>query len=1085
MSEPRHVVGSRVSEWVRRYGVAAYWLVYAILTLDGAAAQGVSTAVIRGTVRTQAGANVEGAHVRVLNSPTGFTLSTQVARGRFLVHGLDVGGPYVIEVRHIGFLPQRSRPLFLALGEPLEIQFVLQPIAIQLEGVLVTGPETGASVQGGGGTATIIRDSLLYRLPTMNRNFLDFVQLAPQVSTKIGFQRSGVSGAGANLRFNSYLINGAEDRSISSNVSPANAGRSIPIDAVKEYQVLVAPYDVRYGDFAGALVNTVTRSGTNRLRGSVFAYGRNNRLARGGELAPDSLPYERLQYGFSLGGPIIQDRIHFFIAPELQRLTSPAPGPYVGQPSTATPLVPVSEADVARFGAIMRGHGLATGSAGLVEVENPLRRLFARLDAAIPRWQTRAIAFVSYAGAEDAEFERTGRDFYLSSSKHAAASRFRLASVQFHTDLTGIRGGHNELLVSQNSDRTDQLPAVRQPLVRVLVPGTAGELVSLYAGTPAGAQGRFRRSRAIKVKDELTLPLGARHVLVLGIQVEQFRIRPGGVAGGYGIWTFSSLDSLEQRVAERFELRKDFGSASTVLRGGQYAVYAGDEWRSGERLSVTLGMRADLLDIRGHAPYNAAVDSIFGRRTDEMPRRRVHFSPRVGFTWDLLGTGRHLVRGGVGVFTGRPPLGWLHPALSNYGIGIGDLNCGFLQGDDGPPPPFVPDYRNPPTACATGPDLTTDPLGDVDLLDRNLRMAQSLRASLAYDRRLPWGLLATGEILVTRYLSDFMFVNLNLEGPQAVDRFGRVMYGAIDTNGTPTVAARSRFAEVIDLRNTSRNYSQQLSTRVERRFTRGIAATASYTHSRTRDVQSPSRINLRGIAMWADARALSGRHEDVTRGTSLNDLPHRVVAALTYTAPWHRWSTAFSFYYVGESGSPFTYRAGGVRGRGDLNADGSSANDPIYVPREASDANEIQFAQFTKSTETAVDTVTVAEQQAAFERFIAGTPCLRRQRGRILERNSCREPWSHTTIASVRQAVPIGSGALEAELDVFNVLNLLNAGWGRYRVASPQILEHVGQTTGPPQTAQPIFRFDAAATEWRTLRTESAFQLQLAVRYRF
>jgi hypothetical protein len=117
--------------------------------------------------------------------------------------------------------------------------------------------------------------------------------------------------------------------------------------------------------------------------------------------------------------------------------------------------------------------------------------------------------------------------------------------------------------------------------------------------------------------------------------------------------------------------------------------------------------------------------------------------------------------------------------------------------------------------------------------------------------------------------------------------------------------------------------------------------------------------------------------------------------------------------------------------------------------------------------------------------LIDATPCLRRQRGRILERNSCREPWSHTTIASVRQAVPIGSRALEAELDLFNVLNLLNAGWGHYRVATPRLLEHVGQTTGPPETAQPIFRFDVARSEWTTLATESVFQLQLAARYRF
>jgi hypothetical protein len=175
---------------------------------------------------------------------------------------------------------------------------------------------------------------------------------------------------------------------------------------------------------------------------------------------------------------------------------------------------------------------------------------------------------------------------------------------------------------------------------------------------------------------------------------------------------------------------------------------------------------------------------------------------------------------------------------------------------------------------------------------------------------------------------------------------------------------------------------------------------------------------------------------------------------------------------VGESGSPFTYRAGGANGRGDLNADGSNINDPIYVPRDAADPAEILFAG------------TSAEQQEAFEAFVRRTPCLRRQRGRILERNSCREPFSHTTIASLRQAVPFGGQALEAELDVFNVLNLINSGWGHYRVASPRVLEHVGQSPGAVETSQPIFRFTPRA-DWMTVPTESAFQLQLALRYRF
>jgi len=298
---------------------------------------------------------------------------------------------------------------------------------------------------------------------------------------------------------------------------------------------------------------------------------------------------------------------------------------------------------------------------------------------------------------------------------------------------------------------------------------------------------------------------------------------------------------------------------------------------------------------------------------------------------------------------------------------------------------------------------------------------------------------------------------------------------------------RSAFSEVIDLRHTSKNHAVQLSARIEKRFSDGVAALAAYTFSRVRDVQTPIRVNNPGIVNWS-SRAVSGLHEDLDPEISLNDIPHRIVLAGTYRAPW-RWGTEFSFYYVGESGSPFTYRSWGAGRRGDLNADGSNANDPIYVPRDAFDPDEITFSGRSDAPDAdnseAAQAERVEVQQAAFERLIQGTECLRSQRGRILERNSCREPWSHTTIAAVRQPIPMGRRALEVELEAFNVLNLLNRDWGRYRVAAPALLEHVAQTPGSPEESVPVFRFDASAPQWTTLTTESAFQLQLAIRYRF
>ena len=1048
---------------------------------SSANAQGLASGGVRGTVRSADGRDLDGAAVRVVNTATGFAVRAQAVGGRFLVQGLEPGGPYVIQARSIGFLPQQSPPLHLTLGEPVTVTLVLQPAAVQLETITIR-----ETLQPAGGAGTI-PETLVRQLPTLNRNFQDFVALTPYVSTKVGGGRTGVSGGGANFRFNSFLINGASERFMNGGVSAAsNIGKSIPLDAVREYQVLVAPYDVRYGSFAGALINTVTQSGTNELRGSAFAYWRNDQLTRDGVDAAAG-PYDRLQTGFSLGGPIVKDRVHFFVAAEVQHLAQPAGGPYVGQPAGVQPAVPVNDADVARLQSIMTDrYGLTPGSGAYVENGTPLVNLFARVDAGLPAWSSRVTAFVTSARAREEQFSRSATDtFALSSYRFASDVGVDVAALQVHTDLGRERGGHNELLTSLSWDHGVQVPDVREPLVRVALPGTGGGAVVAVAGSAQQAQGPFGRGRSFTVRDELSLPWAGNHALVAGVQMERFRVLRGGVLNGYGTWTFADLDAFEAGTPIRFDLRKDFGSESRPLSGGQYTAYLGDEWRPVERLAITTGLRAELLAVAGSAPYNPAIDSIFGRRTDQMPRRRIELSPRLGFTWDGSAARRERIRGGIGLFTGRPPLAWYVPALSNHGEGIGVLTCGLRPGDAGLPPAFVPDYQSAPDRCATGDPLSARPFGDVDLLDPGLRMARTLRTSLGYERELPGRLTASADLLVNRYLSDFMWVNLNLQGPQSVDRFGRVLYGTIDPAGIATPALRSNYSEVIELRNTSRNYSYQLAGRVERWLASGLGASLSYTWSRTRDVQSPSRVNTTGIAMWADARAVSGRHDDSTVGVSLNDLPHRIVAALTWTVSRKRWPTQLAFYYVGESGSPFTYLATGASRRGDLNADGSNANDPIYVPRTALDTSEIRFQPFTRDVSGTPETVSAGQQAEAFDRFIDETPCLSRQRGQILARNSCREPWTHTTIASVRQGIPIGRQVLELELDAFNLLNLLSDGWGRYRLARPRILEQVGEGTDAAGGIQPIFRFDPAFTPWETLPAESAFQLQVAARYRF
>ena len=1026
-------------------------------------AQSVSTASIRGAVRDEDGALLSDARVRLINRATGHYIDVVSHAGRFTVAGLEVGERYSIVVRRIGFQLYARESVVLALGEPFEIDVAMQRFTASIAPVEVVAKETDRSSGARMGIGTRIGESPLHALPTLNRDLYDFVQLTPELSVRGGL----ISGGGMGPRYNNFLIDGVSQRHLQGSLPTGgfNGGKSVSIEAVREYEVILSAFDVRYGDFAGAMVNAVTRRGTNQPSGSVFAYGRNERLAQSSSFLRAS-PYERLQYGFTVGGPILPDLVHFFVATELQRLTAPANGAYLGQEATGAPPPPVTAADVDRFTSILASYGIDAGTGGRVSLATPLANVFGRLDLLLPAIDSRAVLWHNYSHLRSPRFDRAAPSaFPLSSVVWTQEITAHATTLQIFTSLPS--GALNELVMAFTENPQRAVPRVRHPLVVV---GTTGGRTSLLAGTREIAQGGGEQGQSsLEVANHFSFFPASGHRLAIGARVELFALSAPGLAGTYGRWDFENLDSLASGAARAYTVAS--GAGGETLRGVQYAAYAGDEWRPTDGLELVAGIRADAIDLLGRPPYNAAIDAIYQRRTDAMPRPRVVLSPRAGFSWRPAGGVGGRVRGGIGVFAARPPLAWLHAAMYAHG-GSGTLTCGQLPSDPRAPA-FEPDYRLAPRSCADGSGFATGP---AHFLDKELRLfVENLRASLAYDRDLAWGVRGTLEGLSSRSLSDFLFVNLKLAGPQSVDAFGRVLYGTIAATGiaTPTsVAGRSADVLDVDVRNHSRNYAYQGGLRLERPGTR-LSVAGGYAFSRVRDVQSlgaafPPSNN------WRDGRALSKAHESLDAGVSAFEIRHRLVLSATARSPWTP-RTDLSLYYVGESGAPFTYVATGGGTRGDLNADGANTNDPIYVPRATTDTNEIRFDGSAAAA---------AQQQTAFEHFVASSSCLSRQRGRILERNSCRGAWVNTLNASLRQSVVVRGHTFALQLDTFNVLNLLNDSWGHYRQPTVALLQHVAQVPHGTQT-MPRFHFNSATRPYTTENLESGYQLQLALRYSF
>ncbi|HEX2721273.1 MAG TPA: TonB-dependent receptor, partial [Gemmatimonadaceae bacterium] len=510
----------------------------------------------------------------------------------------------------------------------------------------------------------------------------------------------------------------------------------------------------------------------------------------------------------------------------------------------------------------------------------------------------------------------------------------------------------------------------------------------------------------------------------------------------------------------------------------QSALYAQDTWTLNPKLTLTLGVRADNSRFLKDNAYAPAVDSAYG--PTKTAKGALQFSPRFGFNYDVTGDQINQLRGGIGLFVGTPPGVWMENAYVDNGAIRAVLTCGPAQSSPDPAPAFNADASGIST-CGNG--RGSKPIGNLSFLDEDLKFPQPMRANLAFDRVLPFNLVATIEGLYSRTLNQLFFVNRNITAPVGTDKFGRVMYGTIATTGISSAArpagvlangGTSRFASAIEATNQNEDYAYNLTGQLRKRYANNWEAYFAYSYGKARDVQSFTSSTH--LSNWNFGRTLSGRQEDAFTGISLFDQPHKISAFATRTVPWTglsrvlgSWAsglaTDFTVSYQGVSGPPHDYVYGGSSNRGDMNADGSAGNDLIYIPRNTSDINEIRFQNLTASVG---DTLKAADQAAYLEQLISLSPCLNGHRGEILPRNSCRLPWSNNFDVTVRQNVPLvrSSERLAIQLDIFNFGNLLNKNWGQAKVSpyssrsNIPLLTHISQSSTDPANAVPTVTFN-------------------------
>ena len=1022
-----------------------------------APAQGLAAAAITGLVRNNRREPIPRARVVLRNDATGLLRERQTdGAGRFVFDELPPGGPYQLEADLLGFAPSRRKTdIILGLGERFTVELVLgSAVTTTLPVVSVRGARQAQPA----GPAFSMGDAVVHGVPLASRNFVGLFAAIPQATgpttvASVGGQHSGL---------NAIQIDGAisgDVYGVTRTPGEAAGAKSISLEALDQVQVLVAPFDIRQGGFSGALINGITRSGSNRWQASVFASMQDQALVGPDPTGARSGPFDVLQYGVTLGGPLVRDRLQLFVAADLQRSRTLFVGPAASDPQTG-----ISDSTAARAAAAFRNvYRLDAGSADAPVLDQPDRSVFAKLT-----WQPSSRHHVELShNWVDASREGLGRELRRSPRRDGwqlSGSGSVVAAVVHTTRLrvaSTVGSASNELIVGAQTIDEDRSSVLRAPLL--LVQGDV-EGNYLAGGSVVNSNGTVLDQHVIEVTDNVTIPFGS-HEVTVGVHAEWYRFLDNLFVGSWGVWTFPNVDALEQRRPSRYEVALPLREGGPVadFGAGQLAGYVQDRWSPSDRLSITAGVRADRShsDVPERNP-TLASSATLGAGYAGRFAHATQLSPRLGASWRLTDRRPVTLRAGAGLFTSRPPQTWIGGAFLTDGMNQRQLVC---VGQAGVPEPELPlDVDDLPTQCLSGPPAAPPPAAATYIAD-SFRPPQVIKAVLGIDADMGRGVSASLDVVTTTgrrqaYLRD---VNLREIGTSAE---GRAMYGTILSATQVSPARRDpALAQVLEVSGRGGDRSVAVSLTAAKHWRNGSLAQAGYQWSRATDAM----IHRNPNATLAYANSpIDGTIDDRRRTRSGLDVPHNFVATVVGRLPH---SMDASLLFRAQSGRPYAYVTSG-----DANGDSVTTNDLFYVPR---DAGDITLANPT--------------HYGALHRFIESEPCMREQRGRTMARNSCRNPAVVTLDARLAKRVSMrASQALEVSLDIFNVPNLLDRDWGLVKeTAAREQLPLINIAGWDAVANRPAYRVPTNADSRAVLPRRRAvvvdasrWQIQLGARYR-
>jgi hypothetical protein len=1072
----------------------------------------ITTSTLSGVVKDEKGEKLVGATVSVVHQPTGTKYgSTTNLQGSYVIPAVRVGGPYVLKVSYLGYKTQEITDINTSLGLTTNVNFVLIEETKGLQEVVVIANRNSVFSKEKTGASQQFSRRELQAVPITGARTIDGI-------TKYNPFGNGNSFGAQDSRMNNFTIDGSQFNNNFGLGSSSQAGgrtgaSAISLDAIDQLQVNIAPFDIRQSGFTGAGINAVTRSGTNEIEGSVYRTQRNNSSTYVGDNARGTTvtaaKFDEKVNGFRLGAPIIKNKL--FIFGNFESIERTEPGTNwisEGSPLTGTQISRVKYNDMKTLSDFMRTKfGYETGPWEGYSNTNTSNKFLIRTDWNINDKNKLTLRYVHHnseaqinvsnsqsAGAGDRTTQFNAMSFQ--NSGYTIQDNTRSAVLELNSTLSKTL--FNNLIVSYDK-QIENRGYMSQMFPTIDIREGAATYTSV--GFDPFTPGNKLDYSTFNITNNLTKFLD-KHTLVAGFNFQSYQSNNLFFPASNGVYIFNSLNDFYNAANQsltnggrpstlapaRFQFRYSAlpGAVEPMqtLESDRLDLYLQDEYNATENLKLSFGIRANIIGFEQTSLENPVVTAMTFAAGDKfntsvLPKTQLLFEPRFGFNYDVKGEKKTQIRGGTGVFTGRPPYVFISNQVGNNGVLTGFIDVSGAAASQygftaNPNQYFIPSTPTLPTTF------------DLAFTDPNYRFPQVWKNNLAVDQKLPWlGLVASVELLYNQTINAVHYYNANLEAPVG-------LLGGVDNR--PRFAGNDNGVRVNDnvsmaavLTNRNGAYNQSATFKLEKPVSNGLWGYVAYTRADARDFMDAGSI---ASGSWQGARSIYGNNVlDLT--TSSFVVRNRVVGLLGYRIDYGKkygGATTITLGYVGAQNNPFSYTVAG-----DLNGDRVSNNDLIFVPNKGSD---IRFAPLTIGTGATAVTYTESQQQAAFDAYISQDPYLSTRRGQYAERNALDLPWLHRFDLSVAQDVFVKIGgkrnSFQIRADILNFGNMLNNAWGvSERATNPQLLNFVSRDANHVPTYRLATQRDASGTYLirDTYQYNSSvfdvWSAQLGIRYTF